>query len=137
MSRFTIAAIVALSLSAAACSNSTTPTTPTTTTPATVTDTFTGTLNRNGASTFGFSVNAAGFVYAALTSIADTSVTVGLGLGTLNSAGGCSIVLANDSTVQGTVVTGSVTGIGNLCARVYDVGKVVDPLDYQITVTHP
>ena len=81
MSRFTIAAMMALTLSAAACSNDTTSTTaPTTPTP-TVTDTFTGTLTRNGASTSPSALNAAGYVYATLTSISDTSVAVGLSLG--------------------------------------------------------
>jgi hypothetical protein len=129
---------VALALAGSACSDDTTTSTPLPTTPTpSVTDTFTGTLTRNGASTFGFSANAPGYVYAALTSIADASVPVGLSLGTLNSTGGCSIVLSNDNAVQGTLITGSVTAAGNLCARVYDVGKVVNPLDYQITVTHP
>jgi hypothetical protein len=139
MSRFTLAGIVAFTLVAAACSDNTptTPTTPITPTTPTVTDTFTGTLTKNGASTFGFSANAAGYIYAALTSVADTSVAVGLALGTLNSAGACAIVIANDAAVQGTTVTGSATAAGNLCARVYDVGNVVTPLAYQITVTHP
>jgi hypothetical protein len=137
MSRFTLAGIVALTLAASACSDSSTPTTPITPTAPTVTDTFTGTLTKNGASTFGFSSNAAGYVYAALTSVADASVAVGLALGTLNSTGGCAIVIANDAAVQGTSITGSVTAAGNLCARIFDVGNVVNPLDYQITVTHP
>jgi hypothetical protein len=139
MSRLTLAGIVALTLAASACSDNTptTPTTPITPTAPTVTDTFTGTLTKNGASTFAFSSNAAGYVYAALTSIADTSVAVGLSIGTLNSAGGCATVIANDAAVQGTTITGSVTAAGNLCARVYDVGNVVAPLNYQITVTHP
>jgi hypothetical protein len=140
MSRFTLAGIAALILAASACSDSTptTPTTPVTPSTPTVTDTFTGTLTKNGASTFGFSANSAGYVYAALTSISDTSIAVGLSLGTLNSNGGCSTVIANDAAVQGTTITGSVTAAGNLCARVYDAGaNVVTPLTYQITVTHP
>jgi hypothetical protein len=141
MSRFTLAAIVAVALSVAACDSSTTA--PTTATTPTVTDTFTGTLNLNGASSFAFSVSAAGYVYATLTSVADsdtnladTTATVGMSLGTWNGTG-CTVILSNDQAVQGTMVTGSVTGIGNLCARVYDVGKVVTPLSYQITVIHP
>lgn len=135
MSRFKFAALLAVTLSAAACSKSTTA--PTTTTTATnVTDTFNGTLNRNGATNFQFSVSAAGFVYATLTSVADGTTVVGLSLGTWNGTS-CAVVLANDQAAQGTTVTGSVTGIGTLCARVYDVGKVVDPLDYQVTVVHP
>ena len=134
MSRYPLAAIVAAVLFSSACSN--TPTTPTTPTTATVTDTFSGTLSRNGASSYAFSVSAAGFVYATLTSVADSTTAVGLSLGTWTGTS-CTVILSNDQAVQGTTVTGSVTGLGTLCARVYDVGKVASPLDYQITVVHP
>ena len=137
MSRFTIAAMLVAALSAAGCSNNTT-TSPTTPTVTPVTDTFTGTLTHNGASSFAFSVSAGGLVYASLTSVADPSVVVGLSLGTWNTgSSSCTTVIANDGALQGTTITASATGIGTLCARVYDVGKVVDPLDYQITITHP
>jgi hypothetical protein len=136
MSRLAIAAMVTAAMLASACSSSPTTPTDTTTTTTPVTDTFTGTLTRNGASSFAFSVSATGLVYATLTSVADTSVLVGLSLGTWNGTS-CSIVLSNDQAIQGTTVTGSVSGQGTLCARVYDVGKVVSPLDYQITVVHP
>lgn len=137
MSRFKLAAMLALALSAAACSNNNTVTSPTPTTPVSVTVTFNGTLTRNGATTFPFNVDAAGYVYATLTAVTDATVPVGLSLGIWNATtSACSTVLANDAALQGTTVTGSATNIGQLCARVYDVGKVVDPLDYQLTVVH-
>lgn len=135
MSRLTLAGLVALALTAGACGNSTT-TTPTTPTPTSVTDTFSGTLTKNGASSYAFSVSAAGTVYASLTSVADTSAIVGLSLGTWTGSS-CTVVLSNDQAVQGSSVTGSVTSAGTLCARVYDVGKSTTPLDYQISVVHP
>lgn len=136
MSRFKLAAMLAVALAAAACSNNTTPVAPTPD-PVSVTVPFTGTLSRNGASTFAFNVDAAGFVSATLTSIVDTSVPVGLSLGIWNSTTStCSAVLSNEAAVQGTTLTGSATNIGQLCVRVYDVGKVVDPLDFQLTVVH-
>ncbi len=136
MSRFKLAAMLAVALSAAACSNNDTVTAPTPT-PVSVTDTFSGTLNRNGAASFPFNVSAQGFVYATLSSVADSTIPMGLSLGIWNTTTtACSIVLANDAALQGTTVTGSATNIGQLCVRVYDVGKVVDPLDYQLTVVH-
>ncbi len=136
MSRFKLAAMLAVALSAAACSKNNTVTSPTTT-PVSVTDTFNGTLNRNGAASFPFNVSAAGYVYATLTSVADSAVPMGLSLGIWNTtAAACSVVLANDAALQGTTVTGSATNIGQLCVRVYDVGRLVDPLDYQLTVVH-
>jgi len=80
MSRFTLAALVAAALSMSACGDSS-PTTPSTpVTPSTVTDTFSGTLSVNGASSFPFSVSSAGAVYLTLTSVADTSIAVGMSL---------------------------------------------------------
>ena len=137
MSRFKFAAMLAVALSAAACSNNDTVTSPTTTTAVAVTDTFNGTLNRNGAASFPFNVSAQGFVFATLTSVADSTVPMGLSLGIWNTTTSvCSMVLSNDAAVQGTTLTGSATNIGQLCVRVYDVGKVVDPLDYQLSVVH-
>jgi len=137
MSRFKFAAMLAIALSAAACSNNATVTAPTTPAPVSVTDTFSGTLTRNGATSFPFNVSAAGYVYVTLTSVADSAVPMGLSLGIWNTTtSACSIVLANDAALQGTTITGSATNIGQLCVRVYDVGKLVDPLDYQLTVVH-
>jgi len=135
MSRFTLAALVAAALSMSACDNNS-PTPPSAVPPSSVTDTFSGTLTVNGASSFPFSVSSQGAVYLTLTSVADSSVVVGMSLGTWSVTGICSAVLSNDAAVQGVSITGSATNIGTLCARVYDVGKVVSPLDYQITVVH-
>lgn len=136
MSRFPLAVLVASALFVSACSNS--PTTPTTTTTTTsVTDTFSGTLNPNGASSFPFSVAAQGFVYATLTSVADQTTIVGMSLGTWNGTACSTSGIQNDQAVQGATITGSVSGVGTLCVRVYDVGKVVGALDYQVTVVHP
>jgi hypothetical protein len=137
MRRLSLAALVAAAVASVSCSSPTAATTTTTTTPATYTDTFSGTLTKNGASSYAFSVAAAGTVYATLTSVADSTVLVGLSLGTMTSTGTCTIVLSNDAAVQGTSIYGSATGLGTLCARVYDVGKVSGSLDYQISVTHP
>lgn len=136
MSRFTFAGLVALAITTAACGNSTTttPTEPTTAT--TVTDVFSGTLTKNGASSYAFSVSAAGIVYATISTIADSSAVVGLSLGTWTGTS-CTIVLSNDQAGVGSSVTGSVSGVGTLCARVYDVGKSATPVDYQISVVHP
>ncbi len=118
------------------CSN-TTPTTPSTTNPATTTDTFSDTLNPNGAKTFTFAVAAAGTVTATITVLSpDSTAIVGLSLGTWNGSA-CQIVLANDNATQGTSVTGSTTTTGTLCARVYDVGKLTDVASFTMTVTHP
>ncbi|ODS57018.1 MAG: hypothetical protein ABS36_05825 [Acidobacteria bacterium SCN 69-37] len=60
---------------------------------------------------------------------------VGLALGTWSGTT-CTIVLANDITAQGGLVSGVVQGAGSLCARVYDVGRLEGPATFTIDVTH-
>lgn len=128
----------AVVLVVAACGEDTTPTGPSTnTTPTTVTDTFTGSINRNGAATHAFVASAAGTVSATLTSLGpNEEIVVGFGLGTWNGTV-CTVVLARDQAVKTTVIYGNVNGSGELCVRVYDVGNVTEPTSYEITVVHP
>jgi hypothetical protein len=115
----------------------TTPTMPSETPPANVTDTFTGSINRNGAATHLFVALRAGSVQATLTTVSpDPAVVLGLSLGTWNGSA-CAIVLANDRAAQGASILGSATATGNLCVRIYDVGNVTDTVSYEVTVVHP
>jgi hypothetical protein len=137
MRRPGLALLVATAFAGAGCED-TVPTTPTTpSTPTFVTDTFSGTVNRNGAQTFSFNVQASGTVVATLKSVMpDKTVAVGLALGTWNGAV-CQIVLPNDNALEGATVTGSAGSAGLLCIRIYDVGKIVDLLSFEVTVVHP
>ncbi len=128
--------VVAVALGLSACNNGPTTTTTTPST-ATTTETFTDTLNPNGAKTFPFTVAAAGTMTATLTTVSpDSTVAIGLALGTWNGTV-CQIILANDNAPQGTVVTGSATTTGTLCARVYDVGNLTGDESFVVTVVHP
>ena len=132
-----LSVLVPCALIAAGCGNNqtTTPTTPTTTT--TVTETFSGTVTKNGAVTHTFTSGAAGTVQATLTSLSpDASVPIGLSLGTWNGAT-CAIVLANDKAIQASAVIGTVSAVGGLCVRLYDVGNLSDSASYEVLVTHP
>jgi hypothetical protein len=137
-----MAAMVAVtSLRAGACgSDNNTPTTPTTpTTPVTTTETFTGTLTVNGAITHVFLVGAAGTVTVQLTAIdPSTSPTIGVSIGTWNGTA-CSVSsgIFNDAAALNAIVTAQVTAATSLCARIYDAGKLTDPLNYTISVVHP
>jgi hypothetical protein len=120
---------------AAACENNAT-TTPTTTVP-TTTDTFSGTVTVNGAVTHLFSATQRGTVSATLTTMdPDASQTVGVSLGTWNGTS-CQTILANDQATVGAGVLGLVSGLGNLCLRVYDVGKLNRSENYDVQVSHP
>jgi len=123
-------------LMAAGCDNDPdTPDTPTTPDP--VSDTFTGTINVNGAATHTFTVGPAGVVTATLTTVTpDATVQVGFGLGTWNGSN-CQLVLTKDDGLQGNAVTGVNSGPGTLCVRIYDVGRMTQTLGYTLTVVHP
>jgi len=131
-----VLAVVVAALTAGACGDkgTETPTTPTEVVE-TVTETFSGTLTPNGARTFPFSA-LAGSVTAVLTTLgSDSTLAVGLSLGTW-SGSVCQIVLANDNALQGSFVVGEASSVSSLCVRVYDVGDLVEPLDFVVTVTH-
>jgi len=135
-----LAALIALaSLAAASCGDDTptVPTTPTPPTPITTTETFNGTLTVNGAVTHVFASTVAGTVTVQITAVDPSASQVfGLSIGTWNGSS-CQVVIANDQAVLNSIVTGQVTAATNLCARVYDVGKLSDALSYTITVIHP
>ena len=114
-----------------------TPTTPTPTLPTTVTETFTGTVTRNGATTHPF-VTRAGTVTAKIVTLSpESTAVVGLSLGTWNGIA-CQTVIANDRATQGISVIGTASGTGNLCVRLYDAaGELVELTSYEVQVEHP
>jgi hypothetical protein len=61
---------------------------------------------------------------------------IGMALGTWNGAA-CTLVITNDSASQGSTVGGTINSAGNYCVRIYDVGNVVDPITWTVTVSHP
>jgi hypothetical protein len=127
---------LAIALAAvAACGDD--PVTPTIPTPVLVTEVFTGTINPNSAATHTFTTASGGTVSVTLTSIGPDSATIaGLALGEWNGTA-CSERIANDSAVQTTVIIGTATQAGQLCARFRDVGRFVQPTSYEVTVIHP
>jgi hypothetical protein len=126
---------LAAALAAAGCdSGNPTPTTPTPD-PPTVTETFSGTLTVNGAVTYIIDVDAAGQVTARLASLAPDDTIVGLALG-LWSGLSCNVVLANDQAKVGNTVVGHASGAGQLCVRVFDVGKITGPITFEVAVVH-
>lgn len=126
-----------LASGAAACDDDT-PTGPTTPS-VPVTETFTGQVTQNGAATHSFATAAGGEVKATLKEVGpDSSVPVGFSLGTWNGTS-CLIALANDNATTGAVLTGTMSGIGNLCLRMYDLGTIPagTPAVYTVEVVHP
>ena len=128
--------------SAAACNKSdttSTVTTPTTTTTTTmVTELFSGTLTRNGASTYPFTATAGGTVTATMTTLTpDSTLPIGLSLGTWTGSA-CQVIIDNNSATQAAAISGTVTSAASLCVRVYDPAeKVTTPSDFTVTIVHP
>jgi hypothetical protein len=144
MYRFT-ARVVLLAvavLGTGACSNDTLSSLTTPTTPTTFTDTFTGTLSKNGAFTHSFTTATLGGVTVTILSLQPTSTQiVGLSLGVFTGSA-CSTSPATGGSSSDTATTGSsislnATAAGNLCVRLYDVGFVNEPVLYTLQVTHP
>jgi hypothetical protein len=135
-----IALMALLAVTTAACGDDS-PTTPTTTpTVTTITETYTGTLQRNGGLTFTFNNTSAGTLTAQLTSVdPDTATAIGLALGTWSpTQGACQIILANDAAFEGVTVVGTTTASASLCVRIYDPkGELSTPIAFTITVNHP
>jgi hypothetical protein len=109
---------------------------PTTPTQPTVTETFTGTLNINGAITHSFVAGTFGTVTSTLTVVTPDTTVLGMALGTWNGIA-CQLIIAADKAALNTTVTGSVSTVGNLCVRLYDVGSLTEPTSYEVQVVHP
>ena len=71
----------------------------------------------------------------------NTSQIVGMSLGVWTGAQ-CSTSpqtggAANDQATAGSTITLNATAAGNLCARLYDVGFITQPVFYTLQITHP
>jgi len=115
-----------------------TPTAPSNPTPPTIiTEVFTGPVTQNGGATHSFVTQASGTVTAQLTAFsAPEGTRIGLALGTFNGSA-CQLVITKDDAQLASSVTGAVSALGNLCVRIYDVGQLTQPADYEIQVSHP
>ena len=131
-------AVLAVAATAVACDDPG-PTTPTDPTPevVTFTETFSGTLNRNGAITFPFFAAAAGSATASLADIGpDNTIALGFAMGTWNGQS-CHLVISNDNALVFTTLTGSIGSGGQLCLRIADVGRIATTATFTLTVIHP
>jgi hypothetical protein len=132
---FAVIPFVLTALLAAGCGEDDPPTGPSAPPPVALTETFSGTLTVNGAVTNPFSVTTVGELSARLASLSVEGAVVGLSLGTWNGQV-CQLILTNDNATMNTTVPGSASTIGAFCVRIYDVGKLTGPVDFEITVTH-
>ena len=134
--RSLVASVVVVAVFACACSDPVVPATPTPVEP-TVTETFTGTLLQLGANSHPFSVQQIGGIKVSITKI-DPSAAVSIGIGTPSTASGTCLAISNLTAVasEGTQISGTATLAGSFCVAVSDVGNLVEPVTYSITVLH-
>ena len=125
-------------LSGAGCGDSAEDPTPTVPTLPEITEPpFTGTLTINGGATQPFTTTTAGTVTAILDSLEPSapSLAIGVSLGTWNGTS-CQWITANDQTGVGSGVAAYANGPGQLCARVYDVGRLTEAVTFKLTIKH-
>ena len=133
-----VAFVLSLALAGAGCdktpSTTTTPTTPTTPT----TESFTGTIQVNGAVTFSFVATATGYIQATIKTLSpDTSAQLELALGTWNGTS-CGLAVSNPSATQGITVTAYANSASALCVRMADAkAQLTQANTFEITVVHP
>jgi hypothetical protein len=115
------------------------PTAPTVS-PASVSESFSGSLTVQNQNSHNFFVSSAGQLAITLTAVGPPSdIAIGLGLG-VPSGFSCALTLGTGTfnTVQASTAP-QIKGIaipGTFCVTVYDVGNVMDTVDYTITVDH-
>jgi hypothetical protein len=132
ISRFALVVLIGV---CAACGGDDDPITPTEPTPTAVTETFSGTVTRNGAITHAFIVERAGQTTAAITALTPSDAVVGLSIGPL-SVQACTQAVARENATMGTQIIGTASA-GNFCVRVFDPnGSLTAAVDYTISVTH-
>ena len=136
LNRVRIASCALLSLAAASCGEDQV-VIPTQPTPVTYTETYSGTVNRNGSVTHSFFTTLAGEVTATLSTLTPEDLKVGLAMGTWNGAV-CDVRLINDQAIRTTIIYGNASTAAALCVRIYDVGNITDaaPASYEVTVVH-
>jgi hypothetical protein len=126
--------VLGFSLATFGCSDPVAPTTPTPAAP-TVTDTFNGTLLILGSNTHPFTVEQIGAIRVSVTGIRP-GAAVGVGVGTPSGAN-C-VLIQNLTAVPGPdpQISGTATITGTFCVSVFDVGNLVQSVDYVVTVRH-
>jgi hypothetical protein len=102
--------------------------------PTEITEPFSGTVTVNGAVTHSFQVTRAGNITARFGGLSVADAVIGLSLGTWNGQN-CALIITNDNATVSSVVTGTASA-GAFCVRIYDVGRLTGPIDYEVIVTH-
>jgi|SRR5580765_2435744 hypothetical protein len=141
-------ALAASAAFAAACGGSSSdPATVTTPTGTVVTDTFTGTLNppvngtmQTNVHTFTVTTGGGSINVTLVSAGPPATIQVGLGLGNSGATGTCSFipgfVVSPTSAGSTAQISGAGAPAGAYCVAIGDIGNVLQPVAYTITVAH-
>ena len=139
-------AVIALSAMAAACGGASTTSSVTTPSGTVITETFNGVLNPpvNGVlqtNVYPFTVTVGGgnINITLLSAGPPPTIQLGLGLGNPSSTGACSLIPGFSlQTAASTTAQIPATGApaGAYCVAVIDVGNVLQPVSFTVTVAH-
>jgi hypothetical protein len=127
--------LLAVVMSAEACTNPFSSSAPSTT--ASTADTFSGSLAQNGSVVFTFTVTNAGNVGVTLSSVSpSTTSALGLGVGP-SSNGTCSVTNSTSSAVAGSTAQLTATeNPGTYCVKVSDPGNLTTASTVTVTIAH-
>lgn len=129
--------VLVVALASASCGSDDSTTSPTSPTPVYVTDTFSGTLATGETARHSFAAKTGGSIQIALATLApDTTLTMGIGLGTWDGVA-CSVILQTGVATVSSVFSASATVAGNYCVTIFDVGSVATTTEYTLSVVHP
>jgi hypothetical protein len=129
-----------------ACSDTpTSPSTTTTTIPATVaeptvTEDFTGTLRVGSAAFYSYTVVSSGTVRITLTNVGGVNVpsTVWLGIGIGQPSGeDCVITTSANGPASSTAQLSGTYSPGVYCVKVSDIGNLIAPAQFAVSIAHP
>jgi hypothetical protein len=143
---YSLLPLLFVAVMATACDENT-PVTDPGTTPSdfTITETFNGTLFKNGGASYSFTIQRAGVITVTLKTVTDTvnpdapAQNIGISLGSWDGTA-CNVQFGifTDTASVGAQIAGQVNGAGILCTRVYDPANYVsNPIAYTIEVKHP
>jgi hypothetical protein len=108
-----------------------------TTTNAPKTDVFISALSVHGSSSKSFSATQAGTVTITLDNTSPASA-IGLGLGLFRAdGGGCSLSRSVNTAAGATAQISTAVDPGTYCVKVFDIGTLIDPINFSITIVHP
>jgi hypothetical protein len=131
---FVAACCAVLAACAAACSDPVPPPAPSVV-PASITESFTGTVPVSGTDFHQITINQVSHVSVTLDSVTPAAA-LGVGIGSLSN-GICLLVSQNSPVVQGATAVLSGTALaGTVCVSVFDIGSLVEPVTYTISVAH-